>query len=78
MTKRRKLSVKWNAKLFKESEKEIKNSSAGYQTKEIICSMDCQKNFNSILILKRAKQSLNCSADYQTKEIIRSTDCKIF
>ena len=29
MTKRRKLSVKWNAKLFKESEKEIKNSSAG-------------------------------------------------
>ena len=29
ITKGRKLSVKWNAKLFKESEKEIKNSSAG-------------------------------------------------
>ena len=68
--------------LFSKSAKEIKNSSAGYQTKEIICSVNCKtfKGFELWLFHSSfsVKEINNCSVNYQTKEIICSIDWKSF
>ena len=59
--------------------KEIENSSANYQTEEIICSTDYktfQRSFTVYFAFKSVKEIENSSADYQTKEIICSTGCK--
>ena len=70
--------------LSKKSAKEIQNSAAVYQAKEIICSMDCKSFFEDInsyhFVLKSTKELENSSAhsDYPTKEIICSIGCKTF
>ena len=68
----------------KKRAKEIQNSAAVYQAKEIICSMDCKSFFEDInsyhFALKSTKELENSSAhsDYPTKEIICSIGCKTF
>ena len=70
--------------MSKKSAKEIQNSAAVYQAKEIICSMDCKSFFEDInsyhFVLKSTKELENSSAhsDYPTKEIICSIGCKTF